>query len=364
MDAISPRILVSLLGFIAGMGFGATAQGSHFCTMGGISDMMLMGDTRRFRSWMLAVAVALLGTQALWGLGYVDLGAAIYRTPNLGWFGGILGGLMFGFGMVQAGGCGAKLLVRLGGGNLKSLLVFLVVAVTAAMTLHGLLAMARVGLEGATTVTLASSQGLDEMLAHGTGLAAEPLRWGLSVLIGGGLVLWCLKDKGFRGDRTHVSAGLVIGLLIPVGWFITGHLGQDDFDPIPVASFSFIAPIGDSLQYLMTYTGASINFGIASVGGVVFGAFLMALGTRSFRLEGFSGIQDMKATLAGAVLMGIGGVLALGCTIGQGMSGISTLALGAFIALFSIMGGATYGLRYLEEGSHMAVIKAGCRSNR
>lgn len=358
MDGVSPKTLVMVLGFLAGMVFGATAQKTHFCTMGGISDMVLMGDSRRFRAWMLAVAVALVGTQILWGLGYIDLGTAIYRTSSFGWLGAIIGGLMFGFGMVQAGGCGNKTLVRLGAGNLKSLVVFLVLAATASMTLHGLFGFGRVRLESATNLALASSQGLDDLLMQATGLPAPALRGVLAVILGGGLAVWCLKDAEFRADRTQLTAGLLIGLLIPVGWFITGTLGRDEFEPVPVASFTFVAPIGDTVQYLATFTGASINFGIATVGGVIAGSFVAAVATGTFRWEAFNGTEDMARNLAGAALMGVGGSLALGCTIGQGLSGVSTLALGSFLALLAICAGGYYGVRYLEEGSHAATLRA------
>jgi len=357
MEEIPVKALVAGLGFLAGIVFGATAQKTHFCTMGGISDMVMMGDTRRFRSWMLAIAVALLGTQALWGLGYVDLSTAIYRTPNLGWFGAIAGGLMFGYGMVMGGGCGNKTLVRVGGGNLKSFIVFLIIALTAYMTLRGLFALGRVQMEATFNTTLPASQGIDALLARATGLGEGTLRAVLAVVLGGALIAWCFKDEGFRGSPKDVIGGVIVGLMIPLGWFITGYVGRDEFEPTPVMSFTFIAPIGDTTQYLMTFTGASINFGIATVFGVIAGSFLMAKATGAFRLEGFAGVNDTVSNVFGAVLMGIGGVLALGCTIGQGISGISTLALSSFLALGSIIAGAYYGLKYMEEGSHGAALR-------
>jgi uncharacterized membrane protein YedE/YeeE len=357
LPEIPVRTLVAAAGFAAGIVFGATAQKTHFCTLGGISDMVLMGDTRRFRAWMLAAAVALMGAQTLWGLGYVDLSASIYRTPNFGWAGAIAGGLLFGYGMVLGNGCGNKTLVRLGAGNLKSLIVFLVIAVVAYMALRGLLALGRVQLE-TSNVALPVSQGLDDLLTRSTGLAPATLRWALAFGLGGITVLWCLKDGEFRASPNHLLSGVIIGLLIPAGWFITGNLGRDDFDPAPVASFTFIAPMGDALSYLMTYTGASINFGVAAVFGVVAGSFLMAVATRTFRIEGFTGVEDMVRTLTGAALMGLGGVLALGCTVGQGLSGVSTLAAGSFLALGSIVIGGFYGVKHLEEGSHLKALQA------
>jgi uncharacterized membrane protein YedE/YeeE len=224
------------------------------------------------------------------------------------------------------------------------------------MTLRGLLALGRVQLE-TSNVALPVSQGLDDLLTRPTGIAPATLRWLLAFGLGGIIILWCLKDAGFRTSANHLLSGIIIGLLIPAGWFITGNLGRDDFDPAPVASFTFIAPMGDTLSYLMTYTGASINFGIAAVLGVVAGSFLMAVATRSFRVEGFTSVEDMVRTLTGAALMGVGGVLALGCTIGQGLSGVSTLAAGSFVALGSIMIGGYYGVKYLEEGSHLEALR-------
>lgn len=351
--------------FLVGSVFGWTAQKSNFCTMGAISDIVFMGDWRRFRAWMLAVAVAVLGTQALALGGWVNIGKSIYLTPNLGWAGAILGGLMFGFGMTLAGGCGNKTLVRVGGGNLKSLIVFLVLGLFSYMTLRGLIALARLELE-ATNLNLAglglASQGLPDILARLTGLAPATARLILSALVGGGLAAWCLKDGDFRGSARDVLGGAVIGALVVTGWAVTGILGNDEFDPVPVTSFTFVAPIGGSLQYLMSFTGATIDFGIAAVGGVIFGSFLAAKAAGSFQVESFTGADDMLRHLVGAALMGTGGVLAMGCTIGQGITGLSTLALSAPVALAAIVSGGVLGMRYLEEGTLSGALKAVLRA--
>lgn len=338
--------------------FGGTAQRTHFCTMGGIADLVTMGDSARFRAWMLAAAVAMIGSQILWSAGLIDLSTAIYRTANLGWLGAIVGGAMFGYGMVLGGGCGNKTLVRIGAGNLKSLVVFLIIAVTAYMTLRGLIAPARVAMEGVLNVTLPGSQGMDDMIGRVVGASPGTLRAVLTLLIAGGTIVWCFKEADFRGAHSHIAAGIIIGCLIPAGWFVTSYLGQDDFDPTPVASFTFIAPIGDTMQYLMTFTGSTINFGIATVFGVIAGAFVMAKLTGTFKLEGFSSPGDMAVTMFGAVLMGAGGVMALGCTIGQGLSGVSTLAFGSFLATGSIIAGALWALKAMEEGSVSAGLRA------
>ena len=310
---------------------------------------------------MLATGTAVLISQAMQLAGAVDLNRSIYLGATLGWAGAIVGGLMFGFGMTLAGGCGNKTLVRLGAGNLKSLFVAIVIGIFAYMTLRGLLGVVRVQLNGATGIDLsgvAASQGIPDLLAGLTGVAADTLRWIVALLLGGGLLIFCFKDKAFRASPRDIAAGLIVGALVPAAWYATGVIGFDDFDPAPLASFTFVAPTGESLIYLMTFTGATINFGIAVIGGVIAGSFLMAQATRGFRFESFTDSGDMLRHIVGAALMGTGGVLAMGCTIGQGITGMSTLALGSIIALASIIAGGVWGLKYLEEGSLGGALKA------
>lgn len=355
MSEIPMTTLVSALGFLAGIVFGATAQRTNFCTMGAISDVVNLQDYRRFRAWLLAIAVAIAGSQALHLAGAVDLGKSIYLTPNLGWLGAVLGGLLFGFGMTLTGGCGNKTLVRLGAGNLKSLIVTIVLGIFAFMTLRGLIGLGRVRVIEPTNIELAraglKSQGLPDMAAAVSGLGIPVWRWIIATGVVVGLLWYCFKDAEFRTSPSNVVGGLIIGALIPAGWVITGMIGADEFEPTPLASFTFVAPVGDSLMYLMIFTGATINFGIAVVGGVILGSFLMALATNTFRIESFADANDVLRHLGGGALMGIGGVLALGCTIGQGITGLSTLAAGSVLAFLSILAGGVYGMKYLEEGS-------------
>ncbi|MCP5372889.1 MAG: YeeE/YedE family protein [Hyphomicrobiales bacterium] len=356
MEEMSTIHLVAWAGFAAGLVFGAVANWSNFCTMGSLSDIVFMGDYNRFRAWMLAIAVALAGTQALAAAEVIDLSRSIYLTPNLGWLGAILGGLMFGFGMTMAGGCANKNLVRIGGGNLKSVVVILVMGLFAYMTLRGLIGLARVEMEALANLDLAAaaeveSQGLPDLAALATGLEADMLRWVLVAAIAGGLAVFCFASASFRRSPRDILAGLLVGALVPAGWWITGVLGFDDFEPVALGSFTFVAPAGESLQYLMTFSGTTINFGVATVGGVIVGSFLTALVTRGFHVEAFADKGDMVRHLFGAAIMGVGGVLALGCTVGQGITGMSTLAAGSAIALLSILAGGLVGLKYLEEGS-------------
>jgi len=348
-------------GLVVGLVFGAVAQRTNFCTMGAISDLVLMGDGRRFRAWVLAIAVAIIGTQALHFSDIIDINKSIYLAPNLGWLGAILGGAMFGFGMTQASGCGSKTLVRLGAGNLKSLVVTLVLGIVAYMTLRGLLAVPRLRIE-ATNIDLKArgldNQNLGELAGSAVGLPAGPARMIAAAALALAFLVFCFKDADFRRSGRDIVAGLVIGLTAVAGWIVTGVLGADDFNPVPLASITFVAPVGDGLQYLMTFTGSTINFGIAVVAGVIAGSFVMAVAAGTFRIESFVDRDDLVRHLGGAALMGAGGVLALGCTIGQGITGMSTLATGSVIAWLSILCGGYFGVKFLEEGSFGGALRA------
>jgi uncharacterized membrane protein YedE/YeeE len=362
MEELPVSTIVAGLGFGLGLIFGATVQRTNFCTMGAISDIVLMADWTRFRAWMLAIAVAILGSQVLHAGGTVDLGRSIYLSTNLGWAGAILGGLMFGFGMTMTGGCAYRVLARIGGGNLKSVVAFLFLGIFAYMTLRGLTGLLRIEIEAFSNLDLEglglASQGLPEMLAAATGLSAAAARWLVILVFAGGLLWFCFKSAAFRAAPRYIAAGLILGALVPLSWYATGVIGYDDFDPAPLASLSFVAPVGNAIQYLMSFTGSTIDFGIGAVGGVVVGAFIAAKASGAFRIEAFADAADMLRHMAGGALMGMGGIMALGCTIGQGLSGMSTLALGSLLALVSIIAGGVFGIKYLEEGSFGAALRA------
>jgi len=362
MNDLATSTIVGIGGLAVGLVFGAVVQKTNFCTMGGVSDLVLMGDGRRFRAWALAIAVAIIGTHVLYFSGLIDINRSIYLTSNLGWLGAIVGGGLFGFGMSQAGGCGSKTLVRLGAGNLKSLVVIIVLAIVAYMTLRGLFALARVQLEGLTNIDLhaygLANQNVGEMVGIPLGLPAGVARAIAAGLVAAALLIFCFRDAGFRTSGTNIAAGVLIGLVAVAGWVVTGVLAADEFDPVPLESITFIAPTANSLQYLMTFTGSTVNFGIAAVGGVIAGSALMALATGTFQVESFVDRDDLVRHLSGGALMGAGGVLALGCSIGQGITGMGTLALGSVIAWLSIIAGCYFGIKYLEEGSFGEAFRA------
>ncbi len=341
---------VALLGFGLAVAFGAIANKTNFCTMGAVSDWVNMGDTGRLRAWFLAIGVAILGSQALQGLGYVDLGQSIYLTTNFGWLGNIVGGFLFGVGMTLGSGCGQRTLVRVGGGNLKSLVVMLMLGFTAATTLYGVLALVRIHYIEITNIDLSThglaNQGIDSAIVALTGFKnAKLVHWVVAGVMGLGLVLFSFSSRDFRRNFDNILAGAFIGLAVVGAWYITGKIGHDEFNPIPVESFTFVAPVSDTLQYVMTFTGSTIKFGIAAVFGVIVGSFLYAVAWGKFRIETFTSRDDMVNHIFGGALMGFGGIVGLGCTIGQGVTGVSTLAMGSLITLIMIIFGSALTMK-------------------
>ena len=258
--------------------FGFVANKTNFCTMGAVSDMLHMGSLGRLGAWLFAMGLAILGTQGLHAAGLVDLDGAIYLTPNFGWLGYVVGGIAFGAGMTLAGGCGQRNLVRFGAGNLKALVVLLVLGITAYTTVRGLLGLARITIFEAPNVDLEmhdlDDQGLATLLAAALGMD-DPgtLRTVLAALLGGGLVAFALAQSEFRRSADNLLAGIVIGAVITGGWFVTGYIGNDDFEPVPLESMTFVAPTGNAINYLMTFTGSTINFGVGAVLGMIAGSF-------------------------------------------------------------------------------------------
>jgi uncharacterized protein len=337
-----PPIAVAA-GFAIGLVFGAVGLLSGFCLMSGLRDWWTVDDSRKIRSYAVALAVAIFGAQSLAGAGIVDIAKSIYLQPSFSVPLIFAGGVLFGFGMVLANGCASRSLVLLGKGNLRSLVVIAFIGIAAQMTLKGLLAPARLAMLQWTQISPAavSAPALLTML----GLDGLVARLGVTLIAGGSLLLFAFSDRRFRQSYGQIAAGLAVGLLVTAGWFSTGWLGADEFNPIPVASLTFIAPVADTLQYAMLSTGLTLNFGIAVVTGVVTGSLLTALLTGRFALEGYSSAPHMVRSIAGAALMGIGGAMAYGCSIGQGLTGLSTLALPSFVAVAGILTGAALGLR-------------------
>jgi uncharacterized membrane protein YedE/YeeE len=349
-------VALALGGFAIGCLFGWIVQRANFCTMGSIADFMVLGDYRRFRAWVLAAAVATLGTQLLGAVDIVGLPKSMYLTTNFNWLGNLLGGLMFGFGMVLAGGCASKNLARAGGGDLRALVTLFFIGLFAYMTIGGLLGDLRNWLEQATVVNLGhrqlETQSLGAIVGRlaGTGMAGTDAVLAVAAVIGA--LAYCFSDAGFRASPLHMWSGILIGLLVTAGWALTGLAGDELSDnPIVPASLTFVRPTGDTIEWLQRFTAARVpGFGAATVLGTVLGAFVAAWGSGRFKIITYANTGDTLRNLAGAAMMGVGGVLGFGCTIGQGISGVSTLALGSFLTWAAIIGGAMAGIKYLERG--------------
>lgn len=327
------------LGLAIGLVYGVVGQLSGFCLNSALRQQITGNNGTKLRAFALAMLVAILGSQVLDAAGVIDLSQSIYQTPQASWLLTVLGGALFGFGMIRSRGCGARSLVLLGQGNLRSLVVLLVMGIAAFMTLGGILGPLRSSLTEATLITTQS----------GT-FTSEAGRWGFVAIFGGLLLAFIVKDKAFWQQRLDVVSGVAMGLLVVAGWLVTGWVGFDEFEPTPLVSLTFVAPVGTAIQYAMIATGMTLSFGVVVVFGVVIGSFFSAKGTGRFSVTGFDKATDMPRYLVGAACMGIGGALALGCSVGQGLTGMSTLSFISMLAFAGICGGGWLALRLERSG--------------
>jgi uncharacterized membrane protein YedE/YeeE len=375
--------LVLALAFGVGLILGAVMARTNFCTMGAVSDWVNMGDTGRVRAWGLAIAVAIAGLLALQAAGVVSLPRDTlppYRTTEFAWLRYVLGGVMFGIGMTLASGCGSRTVVRIGGGNLKSVVVFAALGgVVYLMFTTEVFNVAFMSWIGPTSIDLSrfdiQGQDLGAIAGRiaGADLAASRTVAGGAVALA---LFWLvLRAKEFRGNADDVLGGTVVGLAVLAGWGITaGPLGAewreyaafllDRPARVGAQSLTFVSPVGETLRYLAEPARLTlITFGVMAVLGVILGSFLYSVASGRFRIEWFASWQDFANHVAGGVLMGFGGFLAMGCTIGQGVTGASTLALGSFLALGCMMLGSalTMKVQYylLEEQGFWRALRLG-----
>jgi len=354
-------IYIGILGFILGL----VVTKTNFCTMGAVSDWVNIGDLSRFKSWMLAAAVAILGVTILNYLSFFDINDSRipYRNSMFAWPRYIIGGLMFGIGMTYASGCGNKVLIRVGGGNLKSLVVLLVAGTMAyIMTrtdFYGIifhswmnpisLDLAQIGIIDQSLPTIISSIFSINNSTHFNLI--------LGVTVSSIMIFMIFKSGKFIQSFDNVFSGIIVGSVIVIAWLLTGGVtGQEwieanDFldDPLPsvgMQSFTFINPMGETLIFAGNAANSYyLTFGVTALLSVIIGSFVYSILSKNFRIEWFLSRQDFIRHIIGAVLIGIGGVLAMGCTIGQGVTGISTLAIGSFITLIFIILGAAITMK-------------------
>ena len=365
-DSLVATVLVAV--FFLSAVLGAVMRETRFCTMGAISDIVYVGDWMRMRQWLAAIGVAMCGFALLAHIGWVKPADTIYAMRRVLWLSSIVGGLMFGIGMVLASGCGARNLTRVGGGSLKSLVVLIVMAVAAFATLKGITSVPRAQYLESVFVELPYLTLLPEWLAASGMASVDTLRWMLGCGIGAVLIVVGFGVPRSGRDWPVLIGGLLVGACVAAAWALSGHVGEVQEHPETlehlyattytgrIEAFSFVAPVAHVLDWLLFFSDRAkvLTWGVVAVFGMVFGALVQSLVRREFRWQGFADMADLARHLVGAVLMGIGGVVAMGCTVGQGLSAISMLQIGSFISVAAIVAGAVIALRaqqwWLERG--------------
>lgn len=338
-------------GLLLGGLFGALLRATGFCAMGGVTDAVLIGDWRRLRAWLFATAVAIAGAQAAVGLGVFDPERLATASNVLSLSGPLAGGLLFGIGMVFAGGCASRNLARAGGGDGRALAVVVLLGAVGWLVSVGPFESVRTAIVTAWQIELPwASDRLGDVVSQLAGISQVASRMWSAVALAGVLGAWCLSASDFRRSPRHLLSGIGVGLLVAAGFVVTSA-GFDEMalSPRPVTSLTFVRPVADTLVWLGVGTAGWPSFGIAVVFGTWLGALVVALGARTFRFEGFAGRGDALRSMTGAALMGIGGTSALGCTIGQGVTGMAMLAMGSILTLVSLVVGGVIGLILLER---------------
>ncbi|MEX3315044.1 YeeE/YedE family protein [Sulfitobacter sp. PS-8MA] len=345
IELFGQPLTAALLGGVGGMLLGLAARLGRFCTLGAIEDMLYGGSSQRMRMWGLAIGVAIFGSFALAALGLINIDRAFYLGVHFAWAPAIAGGLLFGYGMALAGTCGYGALARLGGGDLRAFVIVLVMGLTAFAVLSGPLAPARM-LLFPRSLNHGPPDGIAHALAALTGGSVPLIGMGLGLL----LCLLMLAARDFRRDLRAVIWGSVAGLAVVSGWAGTAWLARNGFGAQTLLSHSYAAPVGETLLYAMQGSVRPLSFGIGSVAGVWVGAFIGSLWQGHFRWEACEDPRELRRQIFGAGLMGAGAVIAMGCTIGQGISAISVLAFSGPVTLAAIVAGAALGLRQLIVG--------------
>ncbi len=347
----------SAAGVVAGGIMGFIARRQHFCPMSALERYWYAADSGGLRTWVLAAAVALLLTQILAFAGHADIRDSFYLSSNFGWTGAIIGGLAFGFGMALVGTCGFGALVRAGGGSLRSVVVLIILGLSALAAQKGLVALGRIRIvdDLALDLSFAGDQSIGAILSA---IAGVNLRVPVAIVAVIALFSWIFWDRGFRSQRARILSGTIIGTVIAFGWLATTYAKRGAFDVVQIEAGSFVVPVADTILHFVTYTGVLPDYGVGLVVGVVLGAAVCAFNRKDVRWEACDDARELSRHLAGGFLMGAGGVFAMGCTIGQGITAVSALAVSAPIVMISIIIGARMGLAYLIEGSALAAFRS------
>ncbi len=345
-DWLTESQAVALVGVFGGILLGLAARLGRFCTLGAIEDVLYGGSDTRMRMWALAIGTAVTGTFALIGAGLLHESESFYLSIRWMPMASIIGGLMFGYGMALAGNCGYGAIARLGGGDLRSFVIVLVMGASTYVVLAGPLAPIRNFFFRQVDVTTGPPPGLAHHIARLTGL---PLH-GIGIAVGLAIIVAALWAPALRRDRRAMFWSVMVGLAIVSGWAGTQYVASNGFEALPIASHSFSAPVGDTILWAMTGSLRPVNFAVGSVTGVWLGAFIGSLIKGHFRWEACEDPRELRRQIIGAAVMGAGAVIAMGCTVGQGMSAFSVLAVSAPVTFLAIFAGAALGLRQLIEG--------------
>ena len=347
LETLSEPVILAWIGIAGGLVLGLAARIGRFCTLGALEDLFYGDSAERVRMWGIAIGLSILGSFAAQAVGWVDLTRSIYLSAAWNPWASVLGGLAFGYGMALAGNCGYGALARLGGGDIRAFIIVLVMGIFAYMTIAGPLAYMRIWIFGGASAA-PTPPSFAFALSNQFGL---PLPWiGMAI----GFLIFALaavRRSMWRHPKTVIWGALVAGAIVS-GWIGTQWVARNGFDGLPVVTHTFSAPIGESLIYLMSASGNSVSFATGSVLGVLIGAFVGSMIKGHFRWEACDDARELRRQILGAALMGIGSVLALGCSVGKGLSAFSTLAYGAPVTLICIMIGAAIGLRQLIQGFH------------
>ena len=346
LDLVGDNAFVALIGLLGGLVLGLAARLGRFCTMGAIEDLLYGGSDLRMRMWLLATGTAVIGTFSLAALGWLVPEQSFYLSIRWMPLASILGGLMFGYGMALTGNCGYGAIARLGGGDLRAFVIVLVMGLSAYVVLSGPLAGLRAWLFVQQDVSTGIAPGFAHLLAAWSGFALPAV----GIAIGALISLGALASRGFLARPMAIFWAVMVGLAVVSGWAGTAYVAAHGFEPLPVVSHSFAAPVGETLLYAMTASARSPSFAVGSILGVVLGAFAGSLIKGHFRWEACEDPRELRRQILGAALMGAGAVIAMGCTVGQGISAFSVLSLSAPVTFLAILAGAALGLRQLIEG--------------
>jgi uncharacterized membrane protein YedE/YeeE len=344
MDNIPYGLLAALVGLIGGVVLGLSARLGDFCTLGALETAAYGRDQKRLRLWGIVLGVAILGTQFGAMAGVIDLDSTFYHAIQWNPAASIVGGLMFGYGMAMAGNCGFGALVRFGGGDLRSLVVVVVMGIFGFVALSGPLAPLRVALFPQPAAD--GPQGILHDVGAVTGLPASVT----IAVLGAALLVWALSHAPLRRSPRMMLWGIVAGAAVVWCFIGTTWVNQASLGAVEVEGLSFTAPIGRTLIYLMTSTAGGITFSVGAVVGVMAGALLGSTIRGLFRWEACEDPRELGRQVGGAVLMGIGGVVAMGCSVGQGVTAFAALAWSGPVTLAAIIAGALFGLHQLISG--------------